>query len=88
MEITIEGRPGEASTLAMLRATARVSYPHLDIRLEPLDGADQPARALICLGTVCLPPVSDPDALADTVRSMSQAQAGPFENIFERLPGP
>jgi hypothetical protein len=71
----------------MLRAAARVSYPHRDIRLAPLDDTGQPARALICLDTVCLPPVIDPDALADTVRSMAHSQASPFENILERLPG-
>jgi len=87
VEITIEGRPGEASTMAMLRAAARVSYPHLDIRMAPLDDTDQSARALICLDTVCLPPVKDPDALAETVRSMAHAQANPFENILERFPG-
>ncbi len=87
VEITIEGRPGEAGTLAMLRAAARVPYPHLDIRLETIDDTDQATRALICLDTVCLPPVSDPDALADTVRNMAQAQDSPFENIFTQLPG-
>ncbi len=87
VEITIEGRPGEVGTLAMLRAAVRVSYPHLDIRLAPLNAAGQPARALICLETVCLPPVDDPGALEDTVRSMAYSQANPFGNILEQLPG-
>ena len=87
VEITIEGCPGDESTLAMLQATAKLNYPHLEIRPALVNGHSSPARALICLDTICLPPVSEPDELADALNSMVSAQANPFENILERFPG-
>jgi hypothetical protein len=87
VEVTIEGRPGDTSTEAMLRAAARLSYPHLDLRLALDAGLEPPARAYVCLEAVCLPPVDDPKALEDAVKSTLSTGASPFENIFERFPG-
>ena len=87
VEVAIEGPPGDASTLAMLRAATRLPYPHLQIKPVLTAGVKPPARAHICLDTVCLPPVVDPGDLEDTVNRMFSTQESPFENIFERLPG-
>ena len=87
VEVTIEGRPGDASTEAMLRAAAQLSYPHLELRLAPDGGLATKARAYVCLETVCLPPVDDPKTLEDAVKSTLSTGASPFENIFERFPG-
>ena len=84
LEITIEGHPEDATTRAMLLAAAQVSYPHLIIK--PLPAADEGARAHLCLDTVCLPPISDPEELAATVSNLISGQESPFENILERFP--
>ena len=86
VEISIEGSPEGADTRALAQAAGRLSHPHLDIRPAPAD-PESPARAHICLGTVCLPPVADPDGLAGAVASVTSADASPFANVFERFPG-
>ena len=87
VEITIEGPPEDASTLAMLRAATRVPYPNLEIRPTLAEHLPAPALAHVCLNTVCLPPVTDPDRLATSVAQMESPQDSPFENIFERFTG-
>ena len=88
VEVTIEGPPGDASVLDMLRAAARLPYPYLQIKpvLDP--DLPSPAKAHVCLDTVCLPPVTNPGELEDKVNSMVAAQASPFENIFQQFPSP
>ena len=71
----------------MVRAAARLSHPNLDIKPVLDEGIGPPARAHICLDTVCLPPVTDPDELAVSVTGIFETQDSPFENIFERFPG-
>ena len=85
VEVTIEGPPGHASTLAMLRAASKLHYPHLEIKPVLVADLEPPARAHICLDTVCLPPVIDPSELQDTLNGMVSGQESPFENIFERF---
>ena len=87
VEVTIEGPLGDASTLGMLRAATKLSYPHLQIKPVLAASLDPPARALICLDTVCLPPVNDPAELEDTLNRMVSNQDSPLENIFQRFPG-
>ena len=87
VEITIEGTAGDTSTLKMLKAAAALPYPNLEIKPLLAQNFQPPAKALICLDTVCLPPVSDPGELAETVNSMVSDQTSPIENIFQRFPG-
>jgi uncharacterized protein YyaL (SSP411 family) len=87
VEITIEGPTQDASTQAMVRAATRVPYPHLEIRPTLAEDLSPPALAHVCLNTVCLPPLSDPNQLAASVAEMGSPQDSPFENIFERFPG-
>jgi uncharacterized protein YyaL (SSP411 family) len=87
VEITIEGRPENIATLAMLRAAAKVPYPHLVIKPVSVTDLDAPAQAHVCLDTICLPPVSHPEELALTVANATSAQESPFENILERFTG-
>ena len=87
VEVTIEGAPDDPSTLKMLRAAAALPQPHLEIKPLLAQNFQPPAKAFICLETVCLPPVSDPGELAETVNSMVSDQTNPIENIFQRFPG-
>jgi len=85
VEITIEGRPEDPATQAMHQAVAQVPYPHVLVKPLTATGSDGGARALVCLDTVCLPPISDPAALADTITRMTSGRDSPFENILERF---
>lgn len=85
VEVTVEGRPEDPSTMAMLRAAMRLSCPNLAIKPVLVEDSALPAQAHVCLDTLCLPPVSDPDSLAATVSDMASTGAGPFENILDRL---
>ena len=97
VEVAIEGLIDRPDTLALLSAAARLPCPNLVIKPSPRedseDAGHHPALAHVCLETLCLPPVSDPDSLAPAVLDMLNGQTGPFsaspfENIFDRLPGP
>ena len=108
VEVAIQGSIDSPDTLALLSAAARLPCPNLVIKPSPGeteaggDGtaaflgtgrtAEPSALAHVCLETLCLPPVSDPDSLAPAVLDMLNGQTGPFaaspfENIFDRLPG-
>ena len=88
VEVTIEGRPLDESTMEMLRAAARLDYPNLEIKPVQTADAVMPAMAHVYLDTLCLPPVSDPGELSATVSGALTAQASPFENILDRLSAP
>ena len=88
VEITIEGSIQDQGTMAMLRAAVRLPYPNLEIRPVLAEDPDAPAQAQVCLETLCLPPVSDPEDLAATVESALNAQESPFQNILDLFPGP
>ena len=87
VEITVEGQPEDAAAQELLRAASRVTSSHLVVK--PLLSGDYAgtAQAHVCLDTVCLPPVSDPDSLQATVRGGTASQVSPFENILDRFPG-
>ena len=87
-EITIEGSTQEPATMAMLRAAAQLAYPNLEIRPVLSEDPDTPVQALVCLETLCLPPVSNPDDLAATVESALTTQESPFQNVLDLFPGP
>jgi len=57
------------TTSPALAAAARAAHPYAVI--DP-DG-DQ--RAVVCVGTICLAPVSTPDAVKDAIKEASQARA-------------
>ena len=79
-EVNVVGPPEGDDVRALHRASLTLDVPfrvvHLldpardAARLEALSLPSQPApAAYVCLGSMCSPPVTDPAALADTVRS-------------------
>jgi uncharacterized protein YyaL (SSP411 family) len=87
VEVTVEGRPGDASCRDLLQAAARLPNPNLDIKTVRTLTDDSRARAHVCLDTVCLPPVDSADALAEAVSALSSPQASPFDDILRIFPG-
>ena len=87
VEVTIEGHPEEVGCQALLAAATRLPQPNLDIKTILAAGGDTVARAHVCLDTVCLPPVSSPQELADAVAGLTKQQESPFQDIFQVFPG-
>jgi uncharacterized protein YyaL (SSP411 family) len=87
VEITVEGLPENRATQEMGWAAARVSYPHLLIRNLSSPGSDGQALAHVCVDTLCLPPVSDPAALASSVAEAINTQETPSADILEKFTG-
>ncbi len=87
LEITIEGRPGAADTRALSGAAARINHPHLIVKPVATEKDGGAALAHVCLDTVCFPPISRPEALADSVAEALGGPQGAVENIFERFAG-
>jgi uncharacterized protein YyaL (SSP411 family) len=83
-EVNIVGAREDEGARALHRAALRLDVPFRTVqlldperdadRLEALFLPPQPApAAYVCLGTTCSAPVSDPAALAETVRRMQEA---------------
>ena len=87
VEVSIEGHPEDPGTREMLKAAYRLPCANLVIKPVMVDELQLPAQAHVCLDTLCLPPVTDPDLLGDAVSGFSPAAASPFENILDRLAG-
>ncbi len=85
VEITIEGQQDGADTQALVETAARLSYPNLIIKPVTAGRSSGAALAHVCLDTVCLPAVSLPEALANSVTSALDSAQRPRENIFERF---
>ncbi len=84
VEVTIEGDPEDPGSRDLLEAAVRLNRPNLEIKTVR---AGSPALAHICLDTLCLPPVSAPDALAAAVAGMDHQPASPFQDILRIFPG-
>lgn len=73
VEITVEGDPDAVETHQLVLAANRVSHPHVIVKR--LDAAVGPApMAHVCVATLCFPPVTRPE---DVAESVAQAQSGP-----------
>ena len=84
LEITIEGDLERADCRELLYAALRLNNPNLELRTSESAAA---AVAHICLDTLCLPPVSRPDALADAAASIDRPPESPFQDILRVFPG-
>ena len=87
VEVSVEGLPEDPGTRAMLKAAYGLSCANLVVKPVLVDELQVPAQAHVCLDTLCLPPVTDPDLLGDAVSGIYSAGTSPFENILDRLAG-
>ena len=84
VEVTVEGDPESSDCRLLLEASTRLNSPNLEIKTVAAGG---PALAHVCLDTLCLPPVSTPDALVETAAGLDAQPASPFRDIFSVFPG-
>lgn len=84
VEITVEGDPAGVDTHLLVLAAARVSHPHVIVKPVAVD-AGASALAHVCVDTLCFPPVSRPDELADSVAEALNGPQNSVGNIFENF---
>ena len=84
VEVTVEGNPEDHVCRELLDAALRLNSPNLEIKTVAANG---PALAHVCLDTLCLPPVSTPEALAEAASGIDNQPASPFRDIFQIFPG-
>ena len=84
VEVTVEGNPEDQDCRELLDAALCLDSPNLEIKTV---AADSPALAHVCLDTLCLPPVSTPEALAQAAAGIDNQPASPFRDIFQIFPG-
>ena len=88
VDVKVVGEPGGAGTKALLRAAATIPYPHTTLEFidstnkELLEAAgywpSEVTQAYVCLETLCLAPISDPQALHHAVVELLKS---PFQEI-------
>jgi uncharacterized protein YyaL (SSP411 family) len=82
VEITVEGSPSEADTHELALAAGRISHPHVIVK--PLTGVvGATPLAHVCVATLCFPPVSHADELAESVAEALQGPQQTAGSIFE-----
>ena len=84
VEVTVEGNPEDPACRELLDAALRLHSPNLEIKTVM---ANSGALAHACLDTLCLPPVSTPAALAESVAGIDNQTSSPFQDIFQIFPG-
>ena len=84
VEVTVEGSPDDDGCRDLIAAAARLDSPNLEIKTVAVGS---PALAHVCLDTLCLPPVSTPDALREIVDGVDNQPPSPFQDILRIFPG-
>ncbi len=83
VEVTVEGDPEDPACRELLDAAVRLGNPNLEIKTV----AAGPALAHLCLDTLCLPPVTSPEALAEAAAGLEHQPVSPFQDILRIFPG-
>ena len=77
IEVTISGNVGSEEMMSLMFATASLPYPNVAMKID--EGPDSvmdhrrdasvqgSAQAIVCLNTLCLAPISDPNILRTTI---------------------
>ena len=89
------GTPGGSDTRALMTAAAKIPYPNTIIKYVDSDDdermveagywAGSEAQAYVCLGTLCLAPVSDPETLHQTVLEFLETGAQDTGSIIQTI---
>lgn len=95
IEVTIVGKPETAQTKSLLTSASTIPYPHMELRF--LDSADterlqqagywatDEAQAYVCLNTVCLAPMSDPNTLHQAVLDLIAPDTQEIGDVLRTL---
>ncbi len=95
LDITIVGDPHGKDTAALTDAAESLEYGSVHITV--VDSADEAtlselgymagesARAYVCIGAMCLPPVDAPGGLKEALEEFMRPSALQVDSIFKRL---
>ena len=95
VEVMVVGSPGDAATRALITAAANIPYPHIAIKY--MDSGDQErlaeagywpsseSQAYVCLETLCLAPVNDPETLHQTVLEFLESRTQGTGSIIQAI---
>ena len=83
VEITIEGPVGHPDTHSLALAASKVSHPHVIVKPVRTDG--EGAVAHVCVETLCFPPVSRPEEIAESVEEALNGPQPTAASIFQNF---
>ena len=95
VEVTVVGEPGSSGLKALLKAAATIPYPYTSIKF--MDAKDDErlaasgywtsdeAQAYVCLDTVCLAPIGDPEVLHQIVEEFLKSRNIGTGSIFQTI---
>ena len=95
VEVTVVGVRANSDAQGLLRAAVTMPHAHVAIRL--MDAGDEErlaeagywyggaAQAYVCLKTICLAPVDDPEALHRTLAEFVESQSGGIQSILRSI---
>ena len=84
VEITVEGPLAQADTHALALAASRVNHPHVIVKPLAAESGSA-AMAHVCVDTLCFPPVTNPEELAESVAEALNGPQNPVGSIFENF---
>ncbi|MCY4365332.1 MAG: DUF255 domain-containing protein [Chloroflexi bacterium] len=83
VEITVEGPMGQAEAHSLAVAASRVSHPHVIVK--PVNTEGEGALAHVCVETLCFPPVSLPEEIAESVEEALNGPQPTAGSIFQNF---
>ena len=93
VEVSVVGVAGSAQTKALLKSATTIPYPHTAVQFMDVGDEERlaeagywptdEAQAYVCLDTVCLAPISDPQALHRTVLEFLESRIQGIGSIIQ-----
>ncbi|MDE2779929.1 MAG: DUF255 domain-containing protein [Chloroflexota bacterium] len=83
VEITVEGPTGHPHSHSLALAASKVSHPHVIVKPVGTDGDE--AVAHVCVETLCFPPVSKPEEIAESVEEALNGPQPTAASIFQNF---
>jgi len=90
VEITVEGHPEDLNTQELLRAIDQLPEANITLKLI-LKAQGEPSQAHVCVGNVCIPPISTPadmrSAVETAINESSTESSDPFRTVLDDFTG-
>ena len=95
IEVSVVGTPGSTDTRALIGAALTIPYLNKNITLVDVGDKDRlaeagywpsdQAQAYVCLDTVCLAPIADPQGLRQTVLELQESRSRGIESLIQSV---
>lgn len=84
IDITVEGHPENLKTQELLRAIDRIPAANINLKLI-LTAQEKQSQAHVCVGNVCIPPVTSPEDLKSAVETAMNESNSSSSNTFRTV---